>query len=141
MLNILNDCGNIVETAAFWLYMYVVRGRRWQWVSLVELELLTLQKHMNSLPVFSGVRTTRYLVLYVCFVDCCLFFCTFSFGRCVVCSSIYDSDYPFWYLQTLLKMSFEARKPKGLNKKAKFGYSHMYHRWIYLFLHFTNLNF
>jgi hypothetical protein len=25
--------------------------------------------------------------LYVCFVDRCLFFCTFSVGHCVVCSS------------------------------------------------------
>jgi hypothetical protein len=31
-------------------------------------------------PVFSGVRVTRSLVLYVCFVDRCLSFCTFSFG-------------------------------------------------------------
>jgi hypothetical protein len=28
---------------------------------------------------FSGARVTRSLVLYVCFVDCCLSFCTFSF--------------------------------------------------------------
>ena len=38
-------------------------------------------------PVFSGVRVTRSLVLYVCFVDRCLSFCTFSFGHYVVCSS------------------------------------------------------
>jgi hypothetical protein len=38
-------------------------------------------------PIFSGVRVTRSLVLYVCFVDRCLSFCTFSFGHCVVCSS------------------------------------------------------
>jgi hypothetical protein len=38
-------------------------------------------------PVFSGVRVTRSLVLYVCFVDRCLSFCTISFGHCVVCSS------------------------------------------------------
>ena len=38
-------------------------------------------------PVFSGVRVTRSLVLYVCFVDRCLSFCPFSFGHCVVCSS------------------------------------------------------
>jgi hypothetical protein len=37
--------------------------------------------------VFSGVRVTRSLVLYVCFVDRCLSLCTFSFGHCVVCSS------------------------------------------------------
>ena len=28
---------------------------------------------------FSGVRVTRCVVLYVCFVDRCLSFCTFSF--------------------------------------------------------------
>jgi hypothetical protein len=43
----------------------------------VEQELLTLPEHLSSLPVFSGVRVTRSLVLYVCFVDRCLFFCTF----------------------------------------------------------------
>ena len=37
--------------------------------------------------------TADYLVLYVCFVDRCLSFCTFSFGHCVVCSS---SIYGFW---------------------------------------------
>jgi hypothetical protein len=39
--------------------------------------------------VFSGVRVTRSLVLYVCFVDRCLSFYTFSFGHYVVCSSTY----------------------------------------------------
>ena len=53
--------------------------------------------------VFSGVRVTRSLVLYVCFVDRCLPVCTFPFGHCVVCSSsIYGFWLPFWYLQTLL---------------------------------------
>ena len=47
----------------------------------------TLPEHLSSPPVFSGVRVTRSLVLYVCFVDRCLSFCTFSFGHCVVCSS------------------------------------------------------
>ena len=55
-------------------------------VSLMEQELPTLPEHL------SGVRVTRSLVLYVCFVDRCLSFCTFSFGHCVVCSSIYG----FW---------------------------------------------
>ena len=41
----------------------------------------------SSSPVFSGDRDTRSLVLYVCFVDRCLYFCPFSFGHCVVCSS------------------------------------------------------
>jgi hypothetical protein len=71
-------------------------------MSLVEKELLTLLEHMSSPSVFSGVRVTRSLVLYVCFVDRCLFFCSFSFGHCVVCSSsIYGFWLPLWYLQTL----------------------------------------
>jgi hypothetical protein len=48
-------------------------------VPLVEQELPTLPEHLNSPPVFSGVRVARSLVLYVCFVDRCLSFCTFSF--------------------------------------------------------------
>jgi hypothetical protein len=46
--------------------------------------LFTLPEHLSLLPGFSGVRVTRSLVLYVCFVDHCLSFCTFSFGHCVV---------------------------------------------------------
>jgi hypothetical protein len=55
----------------------------------VEQELLTLHEHMSSTLVCSWVRVTRSLVLYVCFVDRCLYFCSFSFDHCVVCSSIY----------------------------------------------------
>ena len=32
--------------------------------SLMEQELLTLPEHLISQPAFSGVRVTRYLVLY-----------------------------------------------------------------------------
>jgi hypothetical protein len=72
-------------------------------VSLVEQELLTLPEHLNSPPVFSGIHVSRSLVLFVCFVDCCLSFCPFSSGHCVVCSSlIYEFWLPLWYLQTLL---------------------------------------
>jgi hypothetical protein len=72
-------------------------------MSLVEQELLTLPEHLSSPPVFSGVRVTRSLVLYVCFVDRCLSFFPFSFGHCVFCSSsIYGFWLPIWYLQTLL---------------------------------------
>jgi hypothetical protein len=39
-------------------------------------------------PIFSGFRVAQYLVLCVCFVDRCLSFCIFSFGHCVVCSSV-----------------------------------------------------
>ena len=53
-------------------------------------------------PVFCGIRVTWSLVLYACFVDRCLFLCTFSFGHCVVCSfSIYGFWLLLWYLQTL----------------------------------------
>ena len=41
---------------------------------LVEHELLTLPEQLSSPPVFGGVRGTRSLVLYVCFVDRCLSF-------------------------------------------------------------------
>jgi hypothetical protein len=58
-------------------------------VPLVEQEPLTLQGHLSSPPVFSGVRVTRSLVLCVCFEDRCL--------------SIYGFWLPLWYLQTLLK--------------------------------------
>jgi hypothetical protein len=54
----------------------------------VEQELSNLPEHLSSSPVFSGVRVTRFLVLYACFVDRCLSFCTFSFNHCVVCSSL-----------------------------------------------------
>ena len=101
-LNIPEEYGNIIETDAFWLY--VIRCRRWSWVSLVEQKLLTLPEHLSLPLVLSGVRVTRSLVLYVCFVDRCLSFCTFSFGHCVVCSSsIYGFCLPLWYLQTLRK--------------------------------------
>jgi branched-subunit amino acid transport protein len=50
-------------------------------VPLVKQELLNLPEHLSSPPVFSGVRVTRSLVLYVCFVDRCLSFCTFSFDH------------------------------------------------------------
>jgi hypothetical protein len=62
-------------------------------VSLMEQGLLTLPEHLSSPPVFNGARVTRSLVLYVCFVDRCLSFYTFSFGHCGVCSS---SMYGFW---------------------------------------------
>ena len=77
-------------------------------MSLVEQELPTLPEHLNSLPGSSGVRVTRSLVLYVCFVDRCLSFCTFSFGHWVVCSSsIYGFWLHLWYHQSLLKSPCE----------------------------------
>jgi hypothetical protein len=70
---------------------------------IVAEEWYNLNAYLSSPPVFSGVRVTRSLVLYVCFIDRCLSCCTFSFGHCVVCSSsIYGFWLPLWYLQTLL---------------------------------------
>ena len=66
-------------------------------------------KTLNPL-VFSGVRVTRTLVLYVCFVDRCLSFCPFSFGNCVVCSfQIYDSDCPFGIFKLFMKYLLVVR--------------------------------
>ena len=56
-------------------------------VPLVEQELPTFQEHLSSSPIFSGVRVTRSLVFYVCFVDRCLLISNLSFGHCVVWTS------------------------------------------------------
>ena len=70
----------------------------------MEQELLTLPEHLRSPPIFTGVRVTRSLVLYVCFVDRCLSICTLPVGHCVVwSSSICGLWLSLWYLQTLLK--------------------------------------
>jgi hypothetical protein len=61
-----------------------------QRVPLVEQELFALPEHLSSSPVYSRVSATRSVVLCVCFVDRCLFFCPFSLSHCVVSpSSIY----------------------------------------------------
>jgi len=54
---------------------------------LVDQSFWILIQKLSSPPVFSRVRVTRSLVLCICFVGRCLSFCTFSFHRCVVCSS------------------------------------------------------
>jgi hypothetical protein len=76
-------------------------------VSLVEQELLTLPDHLSSPTILSGVRVTWSLLLYVCFVNRCLSFCTFSFGHCAVCSSsIYRFGNPFGIFKLLLLVNF-----------------------------------
>ena len=71
-------------------------------MSLVEQELLTIQEHLSSPLVFSGIPVTRSLVLCVGFMDRCLSLCIISFSHCVACSSIYGFWLPLWNLQTLL---------------------------------------
>ena len=64
-------------------------------VPLVEQELPTLPEHLSSPPVLSGVRVTRSLVLYVCFVDLVCPFVLFLWT--IVLSVLHrlmaDSDY------------------------------------------------
>ena len=72
-------------------------------VPLVVQELLNLTEHLRSPPVFSGVRVTRSLVLYVCFVDCCLSFCTFFLLAIVLSVLRYtDSEYRFGIFKLFL---------------------------------------
>ena len=111
-----------------------------------------------SPPVFSGVRVTRFLVLYVSFVDRCTSFCTLSFGHCIVCSS---SIYGFWlslcYLQTLLSITIfwviyenwiwqfplaknvdiSTGKRKIKQDKKTFSYSWIFRFSLWLFQVFT----
>jgi hypothetical protein len=75
---------------------------------LMDQELLTLPEHLSSPPVFSRVRVTLYLALCVCWVDRCLSFCHFSFGHCVVCSSIYG----FWLLPWYTRHKNRTKKTK-----------------------------
>jgi hypothetical protein len=80
----------VVNTSLSFPHLWLITGfvnRSTQWVSLVEHELLTFPEHLSSSPVISGVRVTRSLVLWVCFIDRSLSFCTFSFRQCGVCSS------------------------------------------------------
>jgi len=98
---------------------------------------------LSFFPVLSGVRVTRSLVLYVCFVDrgscysifsfMCMFctvvcpfvlfllaivlsvllrfrsFCPFSFGHCVVCSSIYGAICTFFFWPLFCLFFFDIR--------------------------------
>jgi hypothetical protein len=56
----------------------------------VEQELLTLPEHLSSPLTVGGVRVTRSLVLYVCFVDHCLSFCIYFFIWPLCCLFFFD---------------------------------------------------
>ena len=71
------------------------------WLTFSSIFRNCLPFRMSSPPVFSRVLVTLFLV-FICFIDRYLSFCTFSFGHCVVCSSIYRFWLPLWYLQTFL---------------------------------------
>ena len=76
-------------------------------VRLAEKELLTLPYYLNSPPVFTVVPVTRSLVLYVCFVDRCLSFCSYFFWP-LCCLFFFDLQNlnTLWYLETLLTITF-----------------------------------
>jgi hypothetical protein len=57
-----------------WLFTRFITRVTWR-VPLVKQELLTIPEYPSSPPVFSGVCVTQFLVVCVCFVDRCLFFC------------------------------------------------------------------
>jgi len=102
MLPVSLDCPFLIAPSVFYKVYIVDRTvnlfHRQQFIFFI------MVCQVSSPPVFSGVRVTRCLVLYVCFVDRCLSICPFSFGHCVVClSSIYGFWLPLWYLQTLLQ--------------------------------------
>ena len=65
-----------------------------RWVSLVEQKLLIFSEHLCSPRFWGG---SCYLI-FNCICMFCRFylsFCTFSFGPCVLCSSIYGFWLPF----------------------------------------------
>ena len=94
LLSFTNDHGYVplvVNSSRSFPHSRLITGfvtRLTQRVPLVDQELTTLSEHLSSPPAVCGVRVTRSLVLYVCFVDRCLSFCTVSFGHCVVCPSL-----------------------------------------------------
>ena len=80
------------------------------WIASISVFLIYIHKpwmyifrFINSCNDRNGrIHVTRRLVLYLCFVDRCFSFCSFSCCHCVVCSSIYGFWLPLWNLQTLL---------------------------------------
>jgi hypothetical protein len=99
----------IRPTCSWLISGFVIRLTRR--VLIVEQEMITLPEHLSSPPVFGGVRITRSLVLCLYFVDRFLCFCSFSFGHCVLCPSIYGFWLLLWYLQNLLKI-YGGQNPK-----------------------------
>jgi hypothetical protein len=86
---------------------------------------------------FSGVRVTRSLVLYECFIGRCLSFCTFSFGHCVACSSsIYGFWLPLWYLQTLLPINAVTDVRGQKHKCQNYFFINMWRKNVFD-IHFT----
>ena len=90
----------ILSTSRSFPRSWIITGfvpRSTRSVPLVEQKLLTISEHQRSPSVFIGVLVTRSLVLCVYFVYRCLFFGPFSFGHCVVYSSMINGFWlPLW---------------------------------------------
>ena len=55
-----------------------------------------------AIVLFGPLRFTTPFGIFFCFVDRCLFVCSFSLGHYIACpSSIYNFWLPLWYRQTL----------------------------------------
>jgi hypothetical protein len=72
--------------------------------SVVKQELLTLPEHMNSPPVFSGVRVARSLVF--CVVFCRSLFVLFLLAIVLSIHRCTNYDYPFGIFKLFSKLSF-----------------------------------
>jgi hypothetical protein len=102
------ESGKCIRKSNLRWYSCCLTARR---VSHVEQELWTLTEHLNSPPLFSGVRVTRSFVFCAMFcrsVFVLLSFKAFSFRHWFVCPSLtYGSWLPLWYRQIFLnKISY-----------------------------------
>ena len=78
-------------------------GSTMKW--LVEQEVPSLPVHLTSPHVVSGVRVVQSFVYCVVFYRSLFYFCTVSFGHCIVCpSSIYGFWLPSGIFQNILML-------------------------------------
>ena len=87
-----------------WLITRFVAGVTWQ-VPIEEQELPTLPEHLSLPPVFSMLHVARSLVSRVAFCRSLFFFCSSSFGCCLL-SVITASDYPVGIFKMFLYFEF-----------------------------------
>ena len=72
-------------------------------VPLTELEKTACPTGVSEFTLScSGIAVFNHWYSVQCFVNPCLSFCLFYFGRCIVCPSICGFWLPVWYLQTVL---------------------------------------
>ena len=110
----------IRPTCSWLISGFVIRLTRR--VLIVEQEMITIPEHLSSPPVFGGVRITRSLVWCLYFVDRFLCFCSFSFGHCVLCPSIYGSDYSFGIFKIFLRYMEVKTQNLNLYFNSKFSF-------------------